>query len=155
MAHFGPTFATILALALAGTHSSAGQAPVRDARRFRSGVELTSITATVTDRDGHPVAGLAPEAFEVYEDGERQKITQFARERVPFEPQLVSGISWVFPDNPLGAQMERTLAAGYLRGAVLWHVACALYLVEETDELSFLTLDERQRAVVQRLGFRA
>jgi len=79
----------------------------------------------------------------------------FARERVPFEPQLVSGISWVFPDNPLGAQMERTLAAGYLRGAVLWHVACALYLVEETDELSFLTLDERQRAVVQRLGFRA
>jgi hypothetical protein len=78
----------------------------------------------------------------------------FARERVPFRPQLVSGISWVFPDSPLGPQMERALAAGYLRGADLWHVACALYLVEEPDEMSFLTLDERQLAVVRALGFR-
>lgn len=78
----------------------------------------------------------------------------FARERVPFRSQLVSGISWVFPDSPLGPQMERALTAGYLRGADLWHVACALYLVEEPDEMSFLTLDQRQLAVVRALGFR-
>src|SRR5438270_655333 len=45
------------------------QQPVTDNRLFQSGVEITSITATVTDREGHPVAGLDRDAFEVYEDG--------------------------------------------------------------------------------------
>src|SRR4051812_36044516 len=57
--------------------------PFRDTRPFQSGIEVTSITATVTDRDGHPITGLEREGFEVYEDGIRQTITQFTRERVP------------------------------------------------------------------------
>ena len=102
MAHFRPAFATFLALALTWTHSSARQEPGRAAQRFRSGVELTSITATVTDRDGHPVAGLAPEAFEVYEDGERQNITQFARERVPIGLGVLLDVS----DSMFGKRIQ-------------------------------------------------
>ncbi len=77
----------------------------------------------------------------------------FAREEVEPEPQLLSWISWVLPDRPLSQEISRALAVGYLRGADLWHVACALYLIETPSELSFITLDDRQRAVAQELGF--
>lgn len=79
----------------------------------------------------------------------------FHREEVPFEPNLLSWITWVLPDRPLGREMTRVLEVGYLRGADLWHVACALYLVEDAPELSFITLDDRQGAVAEGLGFQA
>ena len=56
------------------------QPPLRDNRLFKSGIEITSITATVTDRDGHLITGLGREAFDVYEDGTLQTITQFTHE---------------------------------------------------------------------------
>ena len=59
------------------------QSAVRDDKPFKSGVEIISITATVTDFEGHLVRDLPQEAFEVFEDGERQTITQFTNERVP------------------------------------------------------------------------
>lgn len=46
------------------------------------------------------------------------------------------------------------LTAGYLRGADLWHVACALYLAEVPSDVTFLSLDDRQRTVAEALGFR-
>jgi len=78
----------------------------------------------------------------------------FVREGVPFEPSFIAGFRWILPDRPLGPEMERALATGYLRGADLWHVACALTIVDTPAELSFLTLDARQREVAAALGFR-
>jgi VWFA-related protein len=72
----------VLALAAASIGSAAQEA-VRDPRLFRTGVEITSITATVLDRDGRLAVGLPRDSFEVYEDGVRQTITQFTSERVP------------------------------------------------------------------------
>jgi Ca-activated chloride channel family protein len=69
------------------------QPPVRDTRSFRTGIDLTSVTATVTDKDGHLVTGLPREAFEIYEDGDRQTITQFTGERVPVGLGLLLDIS--------------------------------------------------------------
>src|SRR5215813_9961253 len=60
-----------------------GQAPFRDNRVLRSGIEVTAITATVRDAQGRLVTGLERGVFEVYEDGERQTVTQFTNERVP------------------------------------------------------------------------
>jgi Ca-activated chloride channel homolog len=71
------------AVLMAQTAAPPPQAPVTDPKLFRSGIEITSITATVTDRDGHLIHDLPREAFEVYEDGARQTLTQFTRERVP------------------------------------------------------------------------
>lgn len=78
-------FLLLLLAAIVGTVQATArqQPPVRDARPLRSGIELTTITATVTDKEGHLVTGLPREAFEVYEDGERQVVTQFSSERVP------------------------------------------------------------------------
>jgi hypothetical protein len=77
----------------------------------------------------------------------------FAREEVQPDTRLLSWISWVLPDRPLSQEIGKALAVGYLRGADLWHVACALYLVETPGEISFITLDDRQRGVAGALGF--
>jgi Ca-activated chloride channel homolog len=66
------------------TFALAAQLPVvQDPHPFRSAIEVTTIAATVFDKDGKIVAGLGREAFEIFEDGERQRITQFTNERVP------------------------------------------------------------------------
>ena len=77
-----------------------------------------------------------------------------ARERVAVDAALFDGIGWILPDRPLTEEIERVLAAGPLRGADLWHVACALYAAGgEPSALTFLTLDTRQRRVARALGF--
>ena len=54
-----------------------------DSFRFRSGVELINVTATVTDNDGRFVGGLGKDDFSVYEDGELQTVSHFSNDRVP------------------------------------------------------------------------
>lgn len=76
-----------------------------------------------------------------------------AREGAGPADDLLARLSWVLPDRPLSPEMDRALGAGYLRGADLWHVASALYLAEEPEELPFLTLDGRQAVVAGALGF--
>jgi predicted nucleic acid-binding protein len=71
-----------------------------------------------------------------------------APERDPF-----GRISWILPDRPLTDEIARALAAGHLRGADLWHVACALYLSPDPADLAFLTLDRDQRKIGAKLGF--
>ena len=76
------------------------------------------------------------------------------RERVVIDPDVLTWLDWVFPDRPLTLEISQVLAAGYLRGADAWHVACALHMSEHPEEVTFLTLDRRQRTVARRLGFR-
>jgi VWFA-related protein len=85
----------------------AQQPPFRADRPFESGVELTSITATVTDADGHLVTDLDRDVFEVYEDGTRQEITQFTRERVPVGLGVLLDVS----DSMFGRRMVDARAA--------------------------------------------
>jgi Ca-activated chloride channel family protein len=51
--------------------------------RFKSGVELINVTATVTDANGRFVPGLRADDFLVYEDDQPQTVTHFSAERVP------------------------------------------------------------------------
>jgi Ca-activated chloride channel family protein len=51
--------------------------------RFRSGVELINVTATVSDQSGRFVSGLRKEDFAVYEDDRPVDLTHFTAERVP------------------------------------------------------------------------
>jgi Ca-activated chloride channel family protein len=77
-----PLVAAVLAAALVSA-SARQQPPVSDTKLFQSGVEITSVTATVTDKDGRLIHDLPQDAFELFEDGTRQTITQFTRDRVP------------------------------------------------------------------------
>ncbi len=54
-----------------------------DTFRFKSGVELINVTATVSDASGRFVPGLRKEDFVVYEDDQPQSVTHFSAERVP------------------------------------------------------------------------
>jgi VWFA-related protein len=54
-----------------------------DSFRFKSGVELINVTATVSDSNGRFVPDLRKEDFIIYEDDQPQTITHFSAERVP------------------------------------------------------------------------
>jgi len=77
-------------------------------------VTILNIDVTVTDRRGNPVLGLRPEDFEVYQNGERQAITNFAvftregRRGVPSvpEPEPQAGEGETPP--PVSATAEST-----------------------------------------------
>jgi predicted nucleic acid-binding protein len=68
---------------------------------------------------------------------------------------VLSKVEWVLPDRSLSPELRVVASCGiHLRGADLWHVACALYLAGDPSNLPFVTLDEGQAAAAARLGFR-
>jgi len=93
-----PVVAVIVAAVVAGASQR---------QLFRSGVEVITVAATVRDRDGRLVKGLEREAFEVYDDGERQPITQFTKDRVPISLGVLLDIS----DSMFGQRIKDARAA--------------------------------------------
>ena len=75
------------------------------------------------------------------------------REGVAYSPRHVMHIRWIWTDRPLSNEMQTILDAGYLRGADLWHLAVALASTPDPEDVTFVTLDERQRTVAAELGF--
>jgi len=65
--------------------TSSAIAPEPSRPTFRSGVELVSLTVTVTDRHERFLSGLTADDFSVFEDGVRQPLTFFAAESVPLD----------------------------------------------------------------------
>jgi VWFA-related protein len=128
-----PALAIVLAAA-AAAQILAQNPPIKDSRTFESGIEITSITATVVDRDGHPVTGLPREAFEVYEDGVLQTITQFTRERVPIGLGVLLDVS----DSMFGKRMDDARAA----------VDTFLFeLLDPADEFFLMAFNHRPRVL--------
>lgn len=76
-----------------------------------------------------------------------------AREKLRLDLGELDNLTWL-PVARLGSEVARVLDAGYLRGAVAFHLACALYSSPVPSDLTFLTLDTKQRAVAKSLGFR-
>jgi Ca-activated chloride channel homolog len=74
-------------LALAPTQPFAQQQ--QDGFRFKSGVELINVSATVTDRTGRFASGLRKEDFLVWEDGKPVEVTHFSAERSPVSLGIV------------------------------------------------------------------
>jgi len=75
--------------------------------RFKSGVELINVTATVTDANGRFVPGLRQEDFVIYEDNEQQQITHFSSERVP----VSLGISLDTSSSMMGEKIDAARSA--------------------------------------------
>ena len=97
-------------VAVASTYVVSGQ-QTRDqegeqAFRFRTGVELINVTATVTDTRGRFVPGLEKEDFLVYEDGELQEVTHFSNERVPVSLGIVLDTSGSMEGEKMMAARE-------------------------------------------------
>ncbi len=125
----------LVAVLFAGAASLVLAAQDRSAR-FRSGVDLISVTATVIDANGHLVTGLPREAFEVYEDGERQAITQFTNERVPVSLAVLLDVS----DSMYGQRLvdARSAVERFL-----------LELLDEQDEFSVVAFNHEPKPLTQ------
>ncbi len=77
----------------------------------------------------------------------------FRRTELAVPWDRLDGLLLVHPPRSLAPEIARVLDVGSLRGADCWHLATALWLAPDPAELLFLTLDERQREIAQRLGF--
>ncbi len=75
------------------------------------------------------------------------------RESAEVDAEWFTALTWVLPERSLTPEIVRVLEAGYIRGADCWHLATALSIVPDPAEVTFLTLDLRQREIATALGF--
>ena len=124
-----------IAIVLSAVVGAALAAQDRPAR-FQSGVDLISVTATVVDREGRLVTGLPIEAFEIFEEGERQTITQFTNERVPVSLAVLLDVS----DSMFGQRLVDARSA----------VERFLFeLLDSNDEFSVVAFNHEPRALTR------
>jgi predicted nucleic acid-binding protein len=119
-------------------------------------VDTSVLVAILFDEPGGKAAATRLARYdEVFSSNllEAELAAVCAREKAEMPVELRTSISWILPDRALSDEIAVTLAAGYVRGADLWHLACALYLAEDPGAIAFLTLDERQREVAKKMGF--
>jgi Ca-activated chloride channel family protein len=130
MGHRAPAFIVVGALlATAITLKAQSQ----DGFRFKSGVELVNVTASVTDRDGRFVSGLRKDDFTVFDNGEQQEITQFSNERVPVSLGILLDSS---------GSMASSDKMAYARDAIDRFIN---ELLDKDDELFFVDFSTRAR----------
>ena len=79
----GLPFVVVLTVGLLLVSLHAQQQTPEAEFRFKSGVELINVTATVSDDAGRFVPGLRQDDFAVYEDDRPQPVSHFSAERVP------------------------------------------------------------------------
>jgi VWFA-related protein len=100
-------FVAMLVGAVAVTPRAQSQSPQAeppaDGFRFKSGVELINVTATVTDDDGRFASGLKQDDFKVYEDGVLQDVTHFSSDRVPVSLGIVLDTSGSMTPDKMAA----------------------------------------------------
>jgi VWFA-related protein len=85
--------ALLSAAVLLSAQAQSGQAQGTQAEpqsfKFRTGVELVNVNATVTDQSGRFVPGLNKDDFRVYDDETLQTVTHFNSDRVPVSLGIV------------------------------------------------------------------
>jgi PIN domain-containing protein len=84
---------------------------------------------------------------------EAEYLAAFARHRREPDGTNLERIKWIHPDRSLRSEIKRVLTEGFVRGADCLHLACALFFARNPSTISFLTLDVRQQAVADALGF--
>ena len=125
--------AAACALAIAAATVSAQS---QDGFRFRSGVELVNVTATVTDDTGRFVSGLRKEDFTIYDNGAKQEVAYFSNERVPVSLGILLDAS--------GSMTPDKMA--YARAAIDRFI---YDLLDREDELFFLEFSTSSRMTQQ------
>jgi VWFA-related protein len=106
----------------------------QDAARFRTGVEVINVSATVTDASGRFVEGLTQSDFRVFDDDQPVEVTHFSAERVPVSIGIVLDTS----ASMSGQKIERArLALGRFLADLL----------SEEDEVFLYRFDTRPRLV--------
>ena len=119
-------------------------------------IDTSSVLAVYLQEPGHQrVLDALHEYEEIASSSLLEAELRSAMHREGFESpdlDILDRLVWVFPNRSLSAEISMVLSAGYLRGADLWHLACALYFRGSHPEVQFLSLDRRQLEVAGILG---
>jgi VWFA-related protein len=75
--------------ALAAAVAFAATVAAQQLPSFRAGIDVVSLSVTVTDASGRYVTDLTPEQLNIFEDGAKQDIAYFSRTRVPIALALL------------------------------------------------------------------
>ncbi len=128
-------FTALVAAIVAAVATIGAQAP-QDPQvfRFRTGVELINVTATVTDANGRFVSGLRKEDFRLFEDDQEQEITHFNAERVPVSLGIIV-------DTSASMESEKWLAAKQALNRFLFE------LLGRDDEVFLFRFDNQPELV--------
>ena len=78
-----------------------------------------------------------------------------AREKIDLSQAalFIEPITMITPDRSLALEYQQIFKIDYCRGADAYHLACALYLDPRGKDLLFLTADQRQKKIANKLGF--
>lgn len=71
-----------------------------------------------------------------------------------FAYSFISPIGLLFSEQSLQKEYEEIFSLGYCRGADAYHLASALFLDPEKSNLFFFTLDEKQKLIAKKMGFK-
>ena len=113
--------------------AAAAAAPAaQDGFKFRTGVELINVNATVSDDSGRFVTGLRREDFTVFENGKRQEVTHFSSDRVPVSLGILLDSSGSMSEDKMVS--ARTAINRLIND-----------LLDPEDELFFLQFSDRAR----------
>jgi Ca-activated chloride channel family protein len=102
--------------------------------KFKTGVELINVTASVSDGSGRFVGGLDKDDFTIYEDGQRQEITHFSADRTPVSLGILLDTS----DSMAGEKLQNAKAA---LNRFLFD------LLDPQDEVFLYTFDDDPRLI--------
>ena len=101
----------------------------REEPTFKSGIDLVTVTATVRDKKGRLVKGLTSQDFEVFDKGERRRISDFRSWPTPVSLAILFDVSGSM------RVADRALAAKFAAHHVL------SWLEPGRDEAALLTFD--------------
>ena len=100
-----------LAIAVVALAATLAAGPLL-AQRFRAGVDLVSLSVTVTGPEGRYVTDLAQNEFEVFEDGVLQSLTFFSRTQMPIAAAILLDTSASMEEK---LQTAQAAATGFIR----------------------------------------
>lgn len=97
-----------------GAARAFSQTPTQPPLTFGAGIEIINLTVTVTDSQGRLIAGLDRDAFAVYEDGVKQELALFNKDRLPLSVVLLMDASASMEDKVLPAKTAAKRFVGTL-----------------------------------------
>ncbi len=125
-----------------------GESTVEDGDLIRVRTEEVLVPVSVRDQAGLPVSGLSRDSFFVYDNGERQEITSFNRQRVPANIVLLLDAS-----GSVFSRMRfiREAAKGFLQGLLPEDKVCVMQFADEVELLQDWTMGADTQSLLKAL----
>jgi len=125
--------------ALAAAVALAATVPAQQLPSFRAGVDVVSLSVTVTDASGRYVTDLTPDQLSILEDGVKQDITYFNRANVPIALSLLLDTSASMEDK---MAIARKAAVGFARRLRPQDLGQLIGFAERVEVIQTFTSDQ-------------